>query len=119
MQNAIVATLLSALLFPGSGHLMLKRKTMGWSLVVAAMIPTLYLLAALVQTLMRLYELLEKNLLPPEFTVMLGYVIDAPFGNNPLLVKLAFAAAIIIWLFAVIDSYRIGRAVDAQLKRPQ
>lgn len=112
MRLATSATMLSAFLFPGSGHLMLKRKGMGWLLICATAAPTIYLVLAIVRATEKLFTLIQKGLLPPDFSIMVGYLIDRPFGPEGEMVQYCFYLIIAIWLGAAIDAYRLGHAMD-------
>ncbi len=116
MNNAMVAALLSAFLFPGSGHLMLKQRTTGWILMVASLIPTIYLVHSLVNSVLGLFTLIEKKLLLPEFPEMISYLKAHPFGENPTMAYSALLLAGVIWLYAVVDSYRLGAQLDQRLR---
>lgn len=116
MQNATIAALLSAFLFPGSGHLMLKRTAMGWTLIGVSLVPTIYLIRSVTLAFMKLFTLIEKNFLPPDLAVMLNYLWDHPFGDNPEMSHYALGFSILLWLFAIVDSYRIGYQLDERLR---
>ncbi len=117
MQNATIAAILSAFLFPGSGHLMLKRKAMGWALVGLSLVPTCYLIYSISLTVIKLFTLIEKQILVPDLGVMAGYLWDHPFGDNPEMSYYALGFAILLWLFAIVDAYRIGYQLDERTNK--
>lgn len=114
MGHALTAAILSAFLFPGSGHLYLKRPLMGWALALTSLAPLSYLGWCLVQAISRMFALIEKQLLPPDFAVLVGYLVDQPFGNNTQWPVLAMYLLLFIWLTGIIDSIRIGRQLERQ-----
>jgi hypothetical protein len=119
MHNALVATIMSAFLFPGSGHLMLKHRTVGWSLMIGSLIPTIYLIHCIVNSALGLLTLIEKNLLLPEVPAMISYLMAHPFGENPTMAYYAIGIAGVIWLYAIVDSYRLGAQLDQRLRAEQ
>lgn len=115
MQHpAKTAALLSAFVFPGAGHFVLKRRGMGMLLTLGSIIPTLYLVYFLILSTQRLFTLLQKQLLPPDFGVMLGYVLGQPFGNGTPYIMHTILALLVFWVVGIVDSYRIGKQIEAQ-----
>lgn len=116
MQYAMTATLLSAFVFPGSGHFMLKRHGTAWALIVTTCVPLCFVVYHLVQATQHILNRIEKTNMPADFTIMLGALLDRPFGNQTELVSYASYLILACWLFGVVDAYRLGSKMDAERK---
>ncbi|WP_338844504.1 hypothetical protein V8J88_12740 [Massilia sp. W12] len=116
MRKALAASLLSAFVFPGSGHYFLQRKKTGVLLMLATSIPMLYLIVALIAVGQRLFTLVQKQLLPPDFEIMLGYILSQPFGQDTQMAYFSLYAIFFLWLGAMLDAYRLGWREDMQTR---
>ena len=112
MKKSIKAVLLSALVFPGAGHLYLKKHILG-AILGCASLAALYVIA--VNMLERAQQIAEKivhgeiELDVAEIAEMLS---TQPIGNDSQLYDVAWTVLIISWLIAIASSYRIGRVQD-------
>lgn len=114
MRKAMAASLLSAFLFPGSGHYFLQRKKTGIALMLATGLPMLYLIISLVNVYQRLFVLIQKQLLPPDFEIMLGYILSQPFGHDTQRIYFCLYGIFFLWLGGILDAYRLGWREDQQ-----
>ncbi len=112
MRKAMVATMLSAFLFPGSGHLVLKKYLMGSALISVSLLLSSYLFLKLIAGVLNLFGKLQRNEIMPTLQGIIGYFFEHPFGREPGMAYFCFALAIVIWLFSIVDSYRIGSELD-------
>ena len=118
MRKALAAALISAFVFPGCGHLYLKRNLPGALFILASAVPSIYLMHALINSALHLFALLQKQMLPPDFNIMLGYILGQPFGHDTQSVYFCLYAVFFIWLGAMLDAYRIGYQIDLKAGVP-
>jgi TM2 domain-containing membrane protein YozV len=113
MKASIKAALLSALVFPGSGQMYLKRYVRG-------LIPMVLVLAGLgvliVQAAIGALQVLDKMQIQLQGgTVDMNAVSNLAAGSSthgdPYSSLLAIGIAI-CWIFSVIDAYRLGKEKD-------
>lgn len=108
MTNASKGVLLSALVLPGLGQFILKRKMRGSLLMIAI----LALLGALmVQIINAALTALQNINIPVEqidFNVLYDTVLQASTGSGTLLASIL----LLCWLGATIDAYLIGKELD-------
>jgi len=113
MKASIKAALLSALVFPGSGQMYLKRYVRG-------LIPMVLVLAGLgvliVQAAIGALQVLDKMQIQLQGgTVDMNAVSNLAAGSSthgdPYSSLLSIGIAV-CWIFSVIDAYRLGKEKD-------
>jgi TM2 domain-containing membrane protein YozV len=117
MKVSYKAALLSALLFPGIGHLYVKRYWRGLVILFFGIAGLGYLIwSAAVSMINRLDDAMVKvqgsaaNL--KELSAIIGTEMPAadPYMDT------VFYVIVCLWIFAVIDAYRIGKQREFQGK---
>ena len=112
MKKSVKAALLSALVFPGAGHLFLKKHIFGASLGCVSLAALYVIIANMLQRAQQIAEKIvqgEVELDVVEITEMLS---RQPVGNDSQLLDVAWAVLVISWLIAIASSYRVGRVQD-------
>ena len=108
MKRSTKAVLLSALVFPGAGHLFLRRKVPA----VLLMLATSAALYVLMSSVFQQANLIAEKILSGEIQADVGTVADllaVPHdGSNKL--TLATVGLGIVWIVGVIDAWRVGRS---------
>jgi len=108
MQTSIKGLLLSALVFPGAGHFLLKRYLRGAVFAAAA----LGALAVSVGEAVTRARAVSDRILSGEVALQtdaIARAITQSAGADQGLIRIATYALFVIWLAAAIDAYRIGR----------
>ena len=114
MSRALKAALLSGLVFPGTGHLLLKRYARGWILIAVCAVATYVLLNQVMQQANAVLQNLETGGGVVSMESISSLVQDSAAKTDAGRVTLATWVLILGWLFAIIDSYRLGKkAPDA------
>ncbi|MYM90866.1 hypothetical protein GTP91_27290 [Rugamonas sp. FT82W] len=107
MKASIKAALISALVFPGLGHLVLRRGARGLLFIVPALLAGGYLLRATLALAGKLIDEVSSGRLPPDPLLVLERVhnsgIDNPLTNGAALV------CIVCWIGSVADALWLGR----------
>lgn len=107
MKASIKAALISALLFPGLGHLALRRGLRGLLFIVPTLLAAGYLLRATLALAATLVADVESGKLPLDPILILERVhssgIDNPATNGAALI------CILCWVGSVADALWLGR----------
>jgi len=112
MSKSNKAVLLSALVFPGAGHLFLKRYITG-AVLVCASLSALYLIVAdILERALSIVEKIERGEVSPDVAAIAELLSRQPIANESQLLDAALPVLVICWLIGIADSYRCGRALD-------
>ncbi|MBU0664236.1 MAG: hypothetical protein KJ990_06790 [Proteobacteria bacterium] len=106
------AALLSAFVFPGAGHIYLKRYLHGIFLSGASLVGSYYLLSKTVERSLQIVEKIQSGNVQMDVTAITELVSKQANGAEALLLNIATAVIIICWIIDIIDSYRAGRAQE-------
>ena len=109
MTRTMKAVLLSACVFPGSGHIYLKRFRSGAVLAGAALLSLYVLVSKTVERAVIISERIQHGEIPPDFAAISDYVSAQSTGGDSVSVNLATLVLIIVWLVGIVQSHRIGR----------
>lgn len=112
MKQSIKATLLSAFVFPGLGHVFLRKYIPGIVLVSASFAAIYYLISKTVERALELAEKIQSGDVPLDVEAITELASKQSAGTDDQLLNIATAALVICWLFGIIDSYRVGRVRD-------
>lgn len=110
MNKAVSAAMLSALVFPGCGHLMLKSYIKG-VLLAATAIACLYFLLS---NIMKIAEGISVKIQMGEIPMEVGQVMEAISsqlaGSSTQQINASTYILLASWIAGIVDSYRIGRS---------
>jgi len=106
------SALLSAFIFPGVGHIYLKRYIAGALLAGTAFIALYFVITAAVERALQIVDKIQSGEIQPDVEVITELVAKQPIGTEAQLTTIAMAVLIIAWLIGIVDSYRIGRLQD-------
>lgn len=112
MKKAMKAALLSAFIFPGVGHFLLKKYIPGVILAGAAFAGLYFLIVKSVETALQITEKLQSGEIQFDAATISELVSEQTAGTESLLLDIALAVLLISWLIGIVDSYRVGRALD-------
>ena len=114
MNRSMKSALLSAFVFPGIGHVYLKRYISGALLAGTAFITLYFVIAAAVERALQIVDKIQSGEIQPDIAVITELVAKQPIGTEAQLTTIATAVLIIAWLVGIVDSYRIGRLQDGR-----
>lgn len=116
MNKSIAAALLSAVVFPGSGHLYLRRY-LAAAVLIGASLLALAIIGDFVIAQVRLIgdEILAGAIpLDPELiATRVRHSIEAA---DIARVRIAWWALVACWLLSIVDAFRLGRAAETQAR---
>ena len=114
MKKSTKAALLSALVFPGIGHFVLKKPVPGVALAGAAFAGVYFLMAKTAETAQQVTEKLLSGEVALDSATINELISEQSKAADTPMLNLAAAAFVIAWLIGIVDSYRVGRALDKE-----
>ena len=111
MRYSIKAALLSGLVFPGVGHLYLKRYLRGILLAAAAAAVSYFLVSVAMNSAMDIVGKIDSGSVPLNAEAISALVSKASQENEQS-TDIATAILLALWAIGIVDSYREGRARD-------
>ena len=112
MNRSTKAVLLSALVFPGAGHLLLKKFILGFVLAGAAFVGLYFLIAGALANAWQIAEKIQSGEVPPDVGIIMELASQQATGAAAQPLNIALAVLCVSWLIGIADSYRVGRAQD-------
>ncbi len=112
MTRSTKAALLSGLIFPGVGHLVLKYYLRGSLLLISALVALYVLVDRAVQRALTIVDRINSGDIPLEVGAISEAVANSASGADPLGDNAPVIVFGICWLVGIIDSYRRGLVLD-------
>ena len=100
---------MSGLIFPGVGHLYLKRYAHGIMLFAGAASAIYYLVTVVVTTALEVVKKIQSSGTQADMSVITDLVSQQSSGAEQA-TNVAMIAFVVFWVMGVADSYRQGRA---------
>lgn len=111
MKKSTKAALLSGLVFPGVGHLYLKRWLVGIVLAGIAAVATYYIGSVVMDTASVIAEKIGSGTVPPDIDTITALVAQQSSGTEQA-TNLAELVWLGCWVIGIAGSYWDGRADD-------
>ena len=112
MRNALKGALLSGLVWPGVGQLVLGRSVRGAVLMGATMAALTVVAAKTVQYALAILAKLETAAGPPDIHLLARTALDTMAVIDRPLFHAALAALAVCWTVGVLDAWRLGARRD-------
>ena len=112
MKKSMKAALLSAFVFPGVGHLYLKKYIHGVVLVGTSLAGSYYVISKTVERALEIVEKIQSGAVPLDVTTITELVSKQSTGTEGQFTHIITIVIVICWFISIIDSYRVGRAQD-------
>jgi hypothetical protein len=112
MTNAIRGVLLSALIFPGLGQIALRRYQRGVALMLASLVGIVVMVATATREAGRFLETIESEGGVIDEDAMSRAIAQATSWSGNLVFNLLLVAIALLWIYAALDAYRIGKQQD-------
>jgi hypothetical protein len=112
MRQSTKAVLLSTLVFPGAGHIFLRKYILGAILAITSFSAAYYLVIKAVERTSELVQRIQSGSVPADFAAITEFVSKQPTGAEDQLLNIAVITLFFCWIIAIIDSYRAGRVRD-------
>lgn len=115
MKKSIKASLISALVFPGAGHLFLKRYLTAACLASICTIALFLLISSAVENASVISDKILSGAIQPEITVIVSEIKKQVSTGRTQNTEYATTVILLVWLIAIIDAYRVGRLLERTL----
>ena len=112
MNNSLRAALLSGLVFPGLGQVILKHRKRGIALMLAVLVGLLVIVVKAVQQALTILEKIDLESGLIDMNTIHNAAIQASTSFYSPIFKLVVLFIILCWFFGVADAYRIGKRTD-------
>jgi hypothetical protein len=105
MKISTKAALLSGLVFPGLGHMVLKQYLRG---SISALIGLSVIVTKAVNQALAIVDKINSGEIPLEAGAITDQVSNSTGGAEGLILNIATFVVVACWLIGIIDSYRVG-----------
>jgi len=113
MTSPIKAALLSALVFPGAGHLYLKRYKSAILLIATSLTGLYFLISSAIQKSLQIVEQIQSGAIQLNDAATVSALLTQHSGTaEAQRLEIATTVIMICWLVGIIDSYRVVYALD-------
>lgn len=112
LKRATKAALLSGLVFPGVGHLVLKHYVRGSILMLGSLAALWILVSVTVERAQSIVDRIVGGEIPMDAGAITQAVTDSSQGPDSLMSNAAFIVLVACWVIGIIDSYRAGRRLE-------
>jgi hypothetical protein len=109
VKKSTKAALLSAFVFPGVGHLYLKKFKAGLLLAGVSVAAIYYLIAKAAESAFEISEKIQSGAVPLDAEAINKLVSQQSGGADAQMMNMATIAFFICWVIGIVDSYRVGR----------
>ena len=112
MKKPMKAALLSAFVFPGTGHLFLKQYIQAAALIGASVSALYYLTSKSIEMALKIVEKIESGEVPADVAAITESLTQQTTGADAQTLDFASYTIMICWLVGIIDSYRVAYLRD-------
>lgn len=112
MSHSIKAALLSALVFPGSGHLFLKQKARGYAILLTTFFCLWVIISDAYNQALKVVQKMQAQGMVVDMDRVSELSEMAAQNNDDMTSSLAIFLLLVCWLISIIDSYRLGKIMD-------
>jgi hypothetical protein len=109
MKPSLRAALLNALIFPGVGHIYLKRAARGCLFLLPALVALLYFLNQVMERANAIAGQVMAGTMPLD-PVLIAARIEESSGNSTLMTSSVYVI-VVCWAASIVDGYLLGRSM--------
>lgn len=117
MSKSSKAILLSALVFPGTGHLSLKQHTRGTFLITITFISLWIIISNALDQAAKILNQIQAEGATIDINRISEVSAQAAQNNDNMTSSIAIAVLLACWIFAIIDCYRLGKIADNSIEK--
>ncbi len=112
MKRSSKAALLSGLIFPGIGHIVLKQYLRGSVLMLFALVALSVIVTRIYQRALTIVDRINSGDIPVDTGAIAEMVSNSTSGADSFIENIAVIVLVACWLIGLIDSYRLGVAQE-------
>jgi uncharacterized membrane protein len=117
VKQSLKGALISGLVFPGLGQVILKRHKRGIALMLAVLVCLLVIVVIAVRRAFTILEKIESQGGTLDMNTISNAAAQASTASGSFLVNLFLLAILSCWIIAIVDAYRIGKRKDLEGQR--
>ncbi len=117
MRKSIKAVLFSALIYPGAGHVLLKKYFVGGALILTASVAVYIVLANAVAQASMITDKILNGEIAPDILSISTAAANLQTPEQARTVSIATAVVVLAWVIGIVDAYRVGRTADKDLQQ--
>lgn len=106
------AVFLSTLVYPGAGHIFLKKYVPSLILIAVASGALYILISNAFTKAILISEKIINGEVQPDISIIRDLIVTNQTPEEVQAINIATAILIIAWLIGIFDSYRVGRAQE-------
>ena len=119
MNNSLKGALLSGLVFPGLGQVVLKHYKRGAVIMLTVLVSLSVIVINAVQKAFTILELIESEGGTIDINTISNAATQASISSDSLIFSSAFLLIIFCWIIGVVDAFRIGKKKDIEQQSPK
>ena len=112
MKRSSKAALLSGLIFPGIGHIVLNKYLRGSVLILFALVALSVIVNRIYQRALTIVDRINSGDIPIDTGAIAEMLSNSTSGADSFIENIAVIVLGACWLIGVIDSYRLGVAQE-------
>ena len=112
MKRSSKAALLSGLIFPGIGHIILKQYLRGSALMLSALAAFSIVVTRVFQRALTIVDRVNSGEIPVDTGAIAEMVANSTSSADGFIENIAVVVLVTCWLIGIIDSYRLGVAQE-------
>ena len=112
MTKSTKAVLLSALLFPGSGHFYLKKPIMGSVLTIISIVCLYFFTVSVFSLAKAISDKILTGEIAPDIIEISAAITNGLADSGLHQLNILTISIFSCWLFGMVDAYRLGRKAD-------
>ena len=109
MIRSTKAALLSGLVFPGLGHMVLKQYLRGWVLMLATLAALSAIVIVTTRRALAVIDSMAGGEIPVDTGAISELVSNSISSTDNSIANISMIVLIACWLIGIIDSYRLGK----------
>ena len=114
MNNSLKGALLSGLVFPGLGQIVLKHYKRGAVIMLTVLVSLSVIIVEAVQKAFAILEKIELDGGTIDMNTISNAATQASTTSDSLIFSFAFLLIISCWIIGVVDAFRIGKKKDIE-----
>lgn len=112
MSKTFKAVLLSALVYPGTGHLYLKKYGFGITIICAFTLPLYFVFQEIMTKAEHVLDKINRGEIPLNIEAISQSLTSVTTGPDAQTLNMNVYLILLIWFIGIIDVYRISRNLD-------
>ena len=112
MKNAVKGALLSGLVFPGLGQLVLRQYRRGVVIMLAVLISLAVIVVDILQQALDILEKIELQGDAIDINAISNAAAQESARSGGAIISFLMAFVVVCWIAGTVDAYRVGRRKD-------